>query len=459
MDGFIGRREELAYLEGLYSQKGPKTCAVYGRRQIGKSTLLARFCEGKRHIAIQFSNLSEYENMSYLRSAISDFLGREMPDAESFSDIMRILAGICREEKTVLVFDEYPYALQSAPYLPSVIQRFIDRDLAGTESMVVICGSSMGMMLDETQRTDRPLYGRFMNRLMVEGIPLEESREFHENMDIGDFLRAHMTVGGVPKYHSMMDADTYAGCVDKCFIKRTAPLRDEAASIIRSELSPASVYSGIVACIGDGATRQMEIADKTGIDRAECSRRLGDLEGLGIVERLHPMLGAPKRPIYRIRDNLVAFHYEVLRKHAPMLDGAGGDGEKHRAMAHDIDTFLGKRFEDLCRGYIERTRLVKEIGKWWGRVWMEDTDIDIVAKIIDGNNRVYPLLCECKFTKDPMGVGVFHNLKKKAEALEADGAEYALFSLSGFESKLTDLAEKGYLELVDASALLAGRAE
>lgn len=45
---FIGRKEELDALEKLYETEGFQMMVVYGRRRIGKSTLLSHFIRGKK---------------------------------------------------------------------------------------------------------------------------------------------------------------------------------------------------------------------------------------------------------------------------------------------------------------------------------------------------------------------------------------------------------------------------
>ena len=450
MGRFIGREEELSFLESIYSKPGLKTCAVYGRRQIGKSTLLREFCKGKRSLLIQSSNLSEYENMVRMRSDITKFLGSEMPPMNSFTEIMTVLANICNEKKTVLVFDEYPYLMSNSPFVPSILQRFIDIDVRDSNSMVIICGSSISMMREETERMDRPLYGRFVNRLMVGPLSFRTCMKFHKNMTDIDALKVYMTVGGIPKYHCIMDSSTYEECIRRCYIERITDLTDEAFSIITNEMNQASIYSGIVACIADGMVKQHEIADKMKIDRAGCKKYLDNLEYIGIVERLHPMLGAPKRPIYRITDNIVAFYYEVIRRHATVLDGSVSASLKYKVMKHDIDTFMGHRFEDVCGQYVDQKYNVKERGRWWGRVNDEDTDIDIVASIYDEDLRVSTLLSECNFRKQPMGFKAFNDLLKRTSVINRlENIRYILFSIGGFDSKLEECAEGREIILVD----------
>ena len=52
---FIGRKEELDALEKLYETEGFQMMVVYGRRRIGKSTLLSHFIRGKKAIFLHGS--------------------------------------------------------------------------------------------------------------------------------------------------------------------------------------------------------------------------------------------------------------------------------------------------------------------------------------------------------------------------------------------------------------------
>ena len=75
---FAGRDRELQYLEDLWSSEGLVTCCVWGRRRIGKSSLLEKFSEGKRALYMQAVRGSIYENLSSLTMDISYFLGHDI---------------------------------------------------------------------------------------------------------------------------------------------------------------------------------------------------------------------------------------------------------------------------------------------------------------------------------------------------------------------------------------------
>ena len=47
---FIGRETELKALEDAYEKDDFQMAVVYGRRRIGKTTLLRQFCQGKKSV-------------------------------------------------------------------------------------------------------------------------------------------------------------------------------------------------------------------------------------------------------------------------------------------------------------------------------------------------------------------------------------------------------------------------
>ena len=56
---FIGRQKELSDLNELYAQESFQLFVLYGRRRVGKTTLLNEFCKGKDTI---FSSAEQSKN-------------------------------------------------------------------------------------------------------------------------------------------------------------------------------------------------------------------------------------------------------------------------------------------------------------------------------------------------------------------------------------------------------------
>ena len=447
-----GREQELSYLERLYSKEGLQTCSVKGRRGVGKSSILNEFCIGKRAIDIQFVKDSRADNFDILNIQLSNLLGESLPSYDTLVRYFEEIARYCKEAKTVVVLDEFPYLQECCPEAASVIQRFLDVNVRDIDCMVILCGSVSSVMRYETESMSRPLYGRFENSLTVQPLDIRTCRSFHPEQSVQDQISVYLTVGGIPRFQRKMTYPTYPDCIMNNYVLESADMKDTGPEFIRTEIDDAKDHIAAVSCIANGSVRQKEIAEKLNIDPSYCKKLLDRLEDVKIIGRENPMFGAPKKPVYFIEDNPVAFHFNVVTRISPMLSGNVKD---YRIISHRIDTFLGHRFELLCRDYVLGNYNVTEIGRWWGYSDSEYTDIDVVAKTIDDEGIVRNMFCECKFSSRPMGFGALNTLVSRVEGLRGvDNPVYALFSVNGFDDELREYANDNGIILVDGQTIL-----
>ena len=450
----IGRYSELSYLENLWNQRGLVTCCIWGRRRVGKTSLLREFGKEKRTIFLQGIRGSYYENLSSLSLDLSEFLGREVQQASDLSHLMKMIEDICREEHTLVIFDELPYLIESAPQASSVIQKSLDKGLKDLDCMFVICGSSISVMRSETEKADKPLYGRFENRKQIKPLPIETCQRFHPDMDYETSLRWYCTVGGIPYYHLNTNGKSYRQLIEGKFFDADSSWRGDAHSIILQEFNGNTHYTGAVKCISDGAVKQSEIADRLHIDRAACKRILDDLEFVGMVERRIPMGGSPKKPVYSIKDPFISFSFGILSDNLKLIENSSSKAAVYRHLQNDIDSQVGHMFEKLCGDWLDSNYSVIERGQWWGRVDDTDADIDVVAKVADGNGLIHTILGECKFSRKPMGFGAYNTLVSRAKAAGfSENVTFMLFSALGFEEELVEFAEENGVILVSGRVL------
>ena len=452
---FLNRDEELQYLDELWDSKGLVTCCIYGRKGIGKSSLLKEFSKGKRTIYLQAIQGSYYENLSALTSDVSSFCGHDIGEMRDLSHLMKVVEGLCSKEHTLVIIDDLPYLIDSAPQVASVIQKSMDRGFDDVDCMFVVCGSSISTMRKEIGNYDRPLYGRFTNVLHVKQIGLSESMSFHPKMDAYTALRWYLTVGGIPRYLQTSQSG-YESNVARMFLKSPFPHRDDASQAILREFRGNHNYTGAVKCIADGHVRQSDIADRLIMDRAACKRILDDLESVNIIERIHPMMNAPKRPIYRIVDPFIAFHYGIISKNSLIIDTSDSSRTAYRLLRNKIDSHLGHMFEIVCARWLCDHLTIIEIGSWWGKDSKGvDVDIDIIAKAFDENDVIYTLVCECKFSENPMGFTTMNTLEQRCEdASIKENVRYVLFSAGGFQDDLREYADENGISLVDCETMM-----
>lgn len=450
---FIGRERELSRLEDIWNGGGIRAVAVYGRRRIGKSELLRRFCSDKRSVYIECVMGSLADNIHIIHGAVSSLDGADRDEPTHLNDALDGILGCCRRERTVVVFDEVPYLLDVAEHVGSSLQHFVDSIVRDTDSMVIVCGSSMSVMRRETTDYDRPLYGRFPQRMEVGPLSFRECRSFHPGMDPVDTMKLYLTLGGVPKFHLDRDTATYREYIERHLLSPDADMAGEGEAMVLAEFAPVGRYMAIVNAVSDGATSLKTISEHTGIQRTTCSRCIDELVSVGILGTVEPMMGAPKRSVYRIADPMTAFCQGVVRESKAYRLREPSD--IYDVISSRIDTFLGMRFEDHCRRYVVDNWDCLTVGSWWGPD-DEGTirEVDVVATVKDGSSS-YALFGECKFRRRSMPLSVYRELVDDVSLIRTDLTKhYALFSISGFTDELTEVAQGEGVVLVGPDELL-----
>ena len=169
---FVGREKELKTLENLHNSDDFQFTVLYGKRRIGKTTLIKQFLLDKD--AIYFVGIESNEKLEFLGDSILEFvssiylynnypnLKKNVPVSyfSSYQDALDYVFCLSKEKRIILVIDEYPYVARVSKSLSSTLQFLIDKYKDNSKLMLILCGSSMSYMEDEVLAYKSPLYGR-----------------------------------------------------------------------------------------------------------------------------------------------------------------------------------------------------------------------------------------------------------------------------------------------------------
>ncbi len=464
---FVGRVRELEQLENLYSRQNSQTCAVYGRRRVGKTTMIQEFCKNKKSLFLTTIGSTKDTILRNMSVSFSGFFDENII-VETIDSFMVLLRRAQTEnEGLIIVIDEFPFLVESFPEITSFLQIFIDHDMKSHKSMLILCGSSMGAMKNLLNDGDGPLYMRFPIQMRLSPLSYIESRFFHPNYSEEDKIKAYAICGGVPLYHSLLGNTPIESAIENHFLRNTGSLNTEAENVLSLELKPWETYSKLLQTMGNGPVEMKEITKNSGLSRVTCISLLENLMLLGVVIREAPY-GKERDMTYHISDGLLSFYYSVMIQNGSIL--AMNLPNPYESLRRHIDTFYGRRFEEVCKQYIVDTRTCMWIGKWWGtkpvmkngfiqkdsegKVLFEESDVDIVAKNLT-KHAEYLILCECKFTNKEMRLSDLEKLTERGDYLvNGKNKRYVLFSKSGFDSDLEEYVEYSSTEYDDESVEL-----
>ncbi|GAB7090568.1 ATP-binding protein [Halorubrum luteum] len=444
---FYDREEELDTLTAAVESPGSDFVVVYGRRRVGKTELLKEFCADRPHIYFLAAQEAEHRQREKFLDQVADYFDERVPRIDSWDEAFEYLGENLQREDLVVVIDEFPYLVEENDSLPSYIQAFVDQALDGTDSMLVLCGSSVSTMESEILGHESPLYGRRTAQLDVTPFSFQQAREVI-SYDITDAVRSYAVTGGTPMYLTLFDYDqSLAANIRSHVLSPSAVLYNEPEFLLRTELRNPARYMSILEAVALGHTTPNEISGATGIDSGPLSKYLQTLRRLRLIERDVPVTASgkkSKRSRYRVADEFLRFWFRYVEPHRSSIEEAPEivyDG----TIEPDLPTHVATTFEDVCqeavwegirRGAFEP---YSEVGRWW----YGEEEIDIVG-LAPNDGRV--LLAECKWTTDPVGEDLVESLRAKAENVRwgpSDRDEqFALFSKSGFvdglEAQLDD---------------------
>ena len=147
---FIGRERELQSLEKVYAKNGFGMTIIYGRRRVGKSTLITEFIKGKKAIFYTATKVGADRNLELFSKQVLDVVDPDYSGL-AFSSLENVLDILTKkvsesDEKIILVIDELPYWAEKDEALLSILQKYIDTQWLDKNIMLILCGSALSFM-------------------------------------------------------------------------------------------------------------------------------------------------------------------------------------------------------------------------------------------------------------------------------------------------------------------------
>jgi AAA+ ATPase superfamily predicted ATPase len=460
---FVNRTVELDILKKRFTSDKAEFFVLYGRRRVGKTELLARFCEGKRAIFFVADLGSEVSLRSALSEAVNMALfgpGQMNAVYSTWEDLFQALGQASQSERLIVVLDEFPYLLSAHPPLASILQRVWDHTLRNSQVMLILCGSYIGMMEAAVLGYQAPLYGRRTSQYLLEPLQFQDARLLFSDYDLEDQVRVYAVYGGTPAYlHTLQTDATLAENIRDGILTRGSFMYDEVRFVLQQELREPRNYFAILEAIAAGKTRLNEIKQATGIEGA--TAYLDTLQQLHLVERRVPVTETQphksRRGIYRLKDHYLHFWFRYVHPNRSQLERGGAQIILDKQVLPQIDVYTGLAFEEVCKQFLWSSGLSGNlpfapvnIGNWWNA--NEEVDLVVLGE-------TDALLVESKWASKPVGIDILANLERKTGLVQPElkgrQIRYALCSRSGFTRQLLqDVQQRMDVTLFDLHMIM-----
>lgn len=461
MHRFVDREQELAELDNLLARPGAQLVLVFGRRRIGKTTLLTRWAARTGLPTLYWVAKRDPKEllMADLARAIWAWEHQEEPEMSidlrprGWEEVFRMLAQAVGDQRAIIILDELPYAAQQDPGLASHIQAAWDHRFKESNLLLFLAGSHIGMMV-ELMSYQAPLYGRLTAQFPLAPLTFGAIREFLPGYDVHKRLAVYAMLGGVPAYLERWDdRETIMANVERLFLQRTGWFRTEPLVLV-SDLTQRETtnFEAILKALAAGRHTREEIAAATAITPSSLSHYLPRLLELRLVERRIPATVAlaqrsvSKLSRYYLADPYLRFYYRFIDPNLHLIE-QGLTRRLWEKMSSNFRAFVAETFEELCRTWVlararaDRLPFAPDVV---GSHWAPDAQVDVVA--INWETRTI-LLGEAKWGEGRVGRSVIRELREKTERVVPEGSAgwqvtYAFFAREGFTEAARQEAEQ-----------------
>lgn len=463
------REQEIEELNFVLDEPGSHFLTVSGRRRLGKTTLLVEWARQTERPTIYWV-ASRVSSAQLLRSFSQAIFAHLHPDASidpgfsypSWEMAFGQLAELASQQRLIVILDEFPYATEVEPALPSILQNSWDHTLKQTQILLVLCGSHIGMMR-KLQAHQAPLFGRISGQLQLKPLPFSATGAFLPAYSLERRIAVYAILGGVPGYlERFNDRDSLADNVRRHLFRSTGMFRTEPQFLLQDELSQPHNYLAVLLAIASGNHSQSDIVRATGIEHV--TSYLSRLQELHFVRRNIPVTVPEKDRLksrkgrYDLADAYMRFYYRFIHPNQHLIEQGLHDW-LWQLISEQLRAFIGTHaFEELCQEWIltqARSGQLPIIPERVGSHWAPDAQIDVVA--INWRLRQI-LLGEAKWTGNPINRKIVRDLIAKTPLVVPDEGEgwqvhYAFFSRSGFTEAAVAEAQKHEAILVDLDML------
>lgn len=432
---FYDREQELALLGDMRtaSRQESRMMVVYGRRRIGKTSLILKSVEQETFVYLFVSRKNEVLLCKDFIEEIQKSLDVQILGTfTSFAKLFGYLLQLSESRPFTVIVDEFQefYSINSSVY--SELQHFWDRGKQKSKINLILSGSVFSMMKKIFENAREPLFGRADEQIHLKPFSTETLRnimeENHPAFTNWDLLALYTFTGGVPKYVELLvDKNTLAfePMIDEIFRENSFWI-DEGKNLLVEEMGKEyATYFSILSLLGSGKTSRPEIESILEKNIGGYMDRL--IHNYQLIRPLRPMFSKPgsRNLKYVIEDNFLGFWFRFVFKYSSALEINRFSYVK-TILKRDFSTFAGRILEKWFRDQMALSGLYTRIGGYWDN--RGENEIDIVA--LDESGKKASLV-EVKINKKKANLEI---LKEKAKKILPGLKDYDIsYQIMGLE--------------------------
>lgn len=453
-DLFFGRRHELNLLRNEYKKEYSNLIVLYGRRRVGKSTLIEKFAHNLPFLSFDgIEGESTLEQIDHFRNQLHKQIKDPLLEDVKWTKWEKVFDYLTnylsvQGKKVTIFLDEYQWMSCQQSKLTAILKSYWDLKWKHKNKVcLILCGSVSSFMVNKVIHS-KALYGRIHLELKITPLNLGDTYlMLKKRRSMLECLQYYLIFGGVPKYYEFIEVNkSFVKNIDNICFKKEAPLLNEYEKIFYSQFKGPRNYERIISLLEGGAKTYTEVITSLKMkDGGGAKSYLSNLEIAGFIQASNFPLKSAKEKKYYISDDFIRFYHKFIKKNVTLINQGYSQQIFQNQIIHQWKPWLGLAFEFFCvknssfiaklMGFADE---ITGVGSFFQKGTLNESGVQI--DLIYLRNNIITV-CEIKLTDKPIGPEIISEFNEKIEKLKPylknyTMLEFALISPSGVTKSL-----------------------
>lgn len=382
---FYNRKQELLELNKLYNQAKDtaRMAVITGRRRVGKTMLALELAGRHKFIYLFVSKKAEHLLcMEFIEEIKKQFTLPVLGDIKSFKDVFALLLDLSKQQRFILIIDEFQEFYNINPAVYSEIQRLWDLNKSKCKMNLICIGSVYSLMHKIFEESKEPLFGRADRILFLKPFTIKDTYRVlsdHGADDVKSLFDYYVFTGGMPKYLDVLTSNAALSYKDilNFILSPNSPFINEGKNLLIEEFGREyGTYFSILELISIGKTARTEIESVLEIHAGAYLARLEN--DYALISRHKPVGAKPNSRLqkYKITDNFLNFWFRFIFRNRSAAETENFFYIRE-IINRDYSTYSGPMLERFFHQLFAETGKYNMIGSYWEKG--NRNEIDLVA--------------------------------------------------------------------------------
>lgn len=431
---FLYRNEELLLLNNEFDKADSSINFIFGRRKVGKTSLLNEFTRHKKTIYLVAKESITTLLMNDFYKSVSDSFSLQNKDKiNSLEELFTVIYQQDILSKLVIVIDDFHNLVKVEKNSLKIIFECWNKFLSEKNIQLILSSSN-----HSSNKEDLFLYKKSSLTIFLQSLNMNIIKQTLPSLSKNDLVYVYSSFGTNPQYLKLYDEkkDFMLNLKDN-FLSYDSFVFHEGLNIIKNELNDVSTYASILYALSMGNKKIGDIAKFLDLKSSYLTRYIQKLIDIMIIKKIVPInedISNSKFGRYEIDDNFIKFWFCYIYPNYNNLHKK----ELYPVISHIRKDFSKRLVRDAYKRYImeliknEDNQLLpytpKAIGSWWNN---KDNDIDVV--VYDSS---YITFIDCLWHKNGKIDDDYIQLRKKSNYFKTSLIKkYIIFSKNATKRK------------------------